>query len=209
MISLDELDFAKGGGLVTVFAQDAITGRVLMLAHADREALERTLASGELHFRSRTRGAWHKGATSGNVLRWRSLTADCDGDAVLARVDALGPACHLGTPSCFGAPNAEALADLDAVIGARSATAAAASYTARLLGDRNLRLKKIGEESSEFLTACADGDRTGAIAEAADLVYHITVALHALGASFADVQRALDARAAANVRPRTPSAENG
>ena len=86
MLDLDALDFAKGNGLVTVVAQDARTGAVLMLAHADREALERTLATGEMHYRSRTRGLWHKGATSGNVQRVVSLAADCDGDAVRAEL---------------------------------------------------------------------------------------------------------------------------
>ncbi|MDQ4081195.1 MAG: bifunctional phosphoribosyl-AMP cyclohydrolase/phosphoribosyl-ATP diphosphatase HisIE, partial [Gemmatimonadota bacterium] len=78
---LPDLDFSKGDGLVTVIAQDARTGAVLMVAHADREALERTVATGEMHYCSRTRGLWHKGATSGNVQRVVSLTADCDGDA--------------------------------------------------------------------------------------------------------------------------------
>ena len=90
-LDLDLLDFAKGNGLVTVVAQDADTGVVLMVAHADREALTRTIASGEMHYRSRTRGLWHKGGTSGNVQRVVSLTADCDGDAVLARVRPAGP----------------------------------------------------------------------------------------------------------------------
>src|SRR5919106_1791758 len=94
---LPDLDFSKGDGLVTVVAQDARTGAVLMVAHADREALERTVATGEMHYRSRTRGLWHKGATSGNVQRVASLTADCDGDAVLARVIPAGPACHRGS----------------------------------------------------------------------------------------------------------------
>ena len=75
---------------------------VLMVAHADREALERTLDTGEMHFRSRTRGLWRKGETSGNVQRVVSLSTDCDGDAVLARVAPAGPACHTGTISCFG-----------------------------------------------------------------------------------------------------------
>ena len=101
-MTLDTLDFAKAGGLVTVVTQDARTGAVLMVAHADREALERTLATGEMHYHSRTRGLWHKGATSGNVQRVVSLTADCDGDAVLARVIPAGPACHTGSPTCFG-----------------------------------------------------------------------------------------------------------
>src|SRR5512147_2222889 len=98
----DRLDFTKQGGLVTVVAQDATTGAVLMVAHADREAIARTEATGEMHYLSRTRGPWHKGATSGNVQRVVSLSPDCDGDAVLARVTPAGPACHTGSTSCFG-----------------------------------------------------------------------------------------------------------
>src|SRR3569833_1519409 len=94
MLNVEALDFAKGNGLVTVVAQDATTGVVLMVAHADREASERTLATGEMHYRSRTRGLWHKGATSGNVQRVVSLTPDCDRDTLLARGVPAGPACH-------------------------------------------------------------------------------------------------------------------
>ena len=85
---LDQLDFTKSGGLVTIVTQDVATGAVLMVAHADREALEHTLRTGEMHYRSRSRGLWHKGGTSGNVQRVVSLTADCDADAILARVQA-------------------------------------------------------------------------------------------------------------------------
>ena len=171
MLDLDALDFAKGGGFVTVVAKDVDRGAVLMVAHADREALEHTVATGEMHYRSRTRGLWRKGATSGNVQHVVALLPDCDGDAVLARVRSPGPACHTGSRSCFSeaALAADALAALDATIGARvteAPTASAAekpSYTRRLLADRNLRLKKIGEESAELVTACADGDRSRAI----------------------------------------------
>jgi len=197
-LALDRLDFAKGGGLVTVVAQDARTGAVLMVAHADREALERTLATGEMHYRSRTRGLWHKGATSGNVQRVVALLADCDGDAVLARVVPAGPACHTGAPSCFGeaALAADALGALDATVRVRAADAAPAhpSYTRRLLDDRNLRLKKLGEEAAELVLACADEDRPRAAEEAADLVYHTVVALRALGVSLDDVRGVLAAR---------------
>jgi phosphoribosyl-ATP pyrophosphohydrolase/phosphoribosyl-AMP cyclohydrolase len=93
-IDIDTLDFAKGGGLVTVVTIDDVSGRVLMVAHADRLAMERTLESGEMHYTSRTRGPWHKGATSGNVQAVVSLEADCDRDAILARVRPAGPACH-------------------------------------------------------------------------------------------------------------------
>lgn len=196
----DRLDFTRNAGLVTVVTQDAATGAVLMVAHADREAVERTEATGEMHYRSRTRGLWHKGATSGHRQRVVSLEADCDADAVLARVRPAGPACHNGTVSCFAqtAPAADVLAAVDATIrerqSARTDGGATPTYTQRLLSDRNLRLKKIGEESSEFVTACADGDAARAVEEAADLVYHTLVALRALGAGWDDVRAALAAR---------------
>jgi phosphoribosyl-ATP pyrophosphohydrolase/phosphoribosyl-AMP cyclohydrolase len=192
---LPELDFSKGDGLVTVVAQDARSGAVLMVAHADREALERTVATGEMHYRSRTRGLWRKGETSGNVQRVVSLTADCDGDAVLARVIPAGPACHSGSTTCFGAAEplrltSAVLARLDRVIADRAAAPSeerVTSYTRRLLGDRNLRLKKLGEECAELVTACADGDRERAVGEGADLVYHVLVALRAVGLSLEDL----------------------
>jgi phosphoribosyl-AMP cyclohydrolase / phosphoribosyl-ATP pyrophosphohydrolase len=206
MLDLDALDFAKGGGLVTVVAQDAESGAVLMVAHADREALDRTLATGEMHYRSRTRGLWHKGATSGNVQQVVELLPDCDGDAVLARVRSVGPACHTGSRSCFGAPalGADVLGALDATIAARASEAPAPatagekpSYTRRLLDDRNLRLKKLGEETAELVTACADDDRARATEESADLVYHLLVALRAVGGTLDGVRAALTARVGA------------
>lgn len=186
---IDRLDFAKAGGLVTTVAQDARTGVVLMVAHADREALERTLATSEMHYRSRSRGLWHKGATSGNTQRVVSLDYDCDGDAVLARVIPAGPACHTGSVSCFeenpSAIAAQVFSRLAETIHERAATRGEGdpSYTRKLLGDRNLRLKKIGEEAAELVLACADDDAERATEEAADLVYHILVALEAMGGS--------------------------
>ncbi|MBI1808340.1 MAG: bifunctional phosphoribosyl-AMP cyclohydrolase/phosphoribosyl-ATP diphosphatase HisIE [Gemmatimonadetes bacterium] len=188
------LDFEKGGGLVTVVAQDARSGQVLMVAHADAHALRRTIETGEMHYRSRTRGLWHKGATSGNVQRVVELRADCDRDAVLARVIPLGPACHTGDVTCFGDVAADALAELDATIDARSAAPAPGSYTSTLLDDRNKRLKKIGEEAAELVAACADGDSARAVEETADLVYHALVALHATGGSLAEVREVLRTR---------------
>ena len=191
-LDLDALDFAKGEGLVTVVTQDARTGVLLMVAHADRDALARTLETGEMHYRSRSRGPWHKGATSGNVQRVVSLSADCDGDAVLARVVPAGPACHTGAPSCFGgdALGADALGTLGRTLARRAhETPGGSSYTRRLLGDRNLRLKKLGEEAAELVTACADGDAARATEEATDLLYHALVALRALGVDVDDVRR--------------------
>ncbi|MGI8546496.1 MAG: bifunctional phosphoribosyl-AMP cyclohydrolase/phosphoribosyl-ATP diphosphatase HisIE [Gemmatimonadaceae bacterium] len=192
-----ELDFAKGGGLVTVVAQDAVTGAVLMVAHMDREAFDRTIQTGEMHYRSRTRGLWHKGGTSGNIQRVVSLTRDCDGDAILARVNPAGPACHNGTTSCFdNANNGDALTVLAAVIESRVQDSQdGASYTRRLLQDRNLRLKKLGEETAELLVALADVDTERASEEAADLMYHVLVALTAEGVTLDDVRGVLAKRA--------------
>jgi phosphoribosyl-ATP pyrophosphohydrolase/phosphoribosyl-AMP cyclohydrolase len=199
MLDLDTLNFDKGGGLVTVVAQDARTGAVLMVAHADREALEHTIETGEMHYRSRTRGLWRKGATSGNTQHVVSLTADCDGDAVLARVRPAGPACHTGAASCFGDASlgADALGAVDRAIAARAAAADASadsSYTRRLLADRNLRLKKLGEETAELVAACADGDAARAAQEGMDVLYHTLVALRALGVTLDDVRAVAEER---------------
>jgi phosphoribosyl-ATP pyrophosphohydrolase/phosphoribosyl-AMP cyclohydrolase len=193
------LNFDKGDGLVTVVTQDAQTGVVLMVAHADRQAIERTIETGEMHYHSRTRGPWHKGATSGNTQRVVSLTPDCDGDAALARVHPAGPACHTGAVSCFGdaALAADALSALDRTLADRaaagvsdaSAGASSSSYTQRLLADRNLRLKKLGEEAAELIAACADGDAERATQEGMDLLYHMLVAVRALGVTVDDLRR--------------------
>ena len=198
---LDSLDFSKSDGLVPVVAQDARTGETLMLAYANRDALEASLSSGEIYFWSRSRDElWRKGETSGNTFQVRSLHADCDNDSVLALVVSTGPACHTGEATCFGegaAPEgaASALTVLAATIEARNADPSEGSYTTRLLEDRNLRLKKIGEESAELIAALATSSLGEAIEEAADLVYHMLVALRAEGATLADVAAELGRRA--------------
>ena len=212
MLDLDQLDFAKGGGLVSVVTQDATTGDVLMVAFADRDALKATQRTGEMHYHSRTRGLWHKGATSGNTQKVVSLSADCDTDAVLARVIPAGPACHTGATTCFTVPGvapppSDAFAVLDATIESRAAavpTSGAPSYTRKLLDDRNLRMKKIGEEAAELVLACADSDPVRATSEAADLLYHTMVALHALGIRLSDVREELARRAAGDQRASEP-----
>lgn len=199
---LDGLDFAKLTGLVPVVAQDAGDGRVLMVAYATREALARSLESGRMHFWSRSRRAlWMKGETSGNVLEVVSLHADCDGDAVLARVRPAGPACHTGEDTCFGegaepdAPSLGAALDaLDATLAARQAERPEGSYTVRLLDDANLRLKKLGEETTELVVALAGGDAERVREEAADLLYHVLVALRVAGVAPAEVAEALERR---------------
>ncbi|WP_394830870.1 bifunctional phosphoribosyl-AMP cyclohydrolase/phosphoribosyl-ATP diphosphatase HisIE [Pendulispora rubella] len=195
----EKLDFEKGGGLVTVVAQGAKDGAVLMVAFADREAVTRTLETGYLHFFSRKRGLWKKGETSGNTLRVVELLSDCDADAIVARVEPAGPACHTGSTTCFGEPEADAIRTLERVIAQRAAepekTEGKPSYTRRLLGDRNLRLKKLGEETSELVVALADGNKAAATEEAADVVYHVMVALHAAGVDWNDVLEVLRQRA--------------
>jgi phosphoribosyl-ATP pyrophosphohydrolase/phosphoribosyl-AMP cyclohydrolase len=197
-LNLDELRFDADKGTVVVVAQDAVSGRVLMVANADREALARTLETGEMHYRSRTRGLWRKGETSGNVQRVVSLVADCDGDTVLARVISAGPACHTGATSCFDDVLAtpSAWSALREIIASRHAELDSRSYTAKLLADRNLRLKKIGEESGELIAALADGDADRSAEEAADLVYHLAVALEATGSSLDEVALRLFDRSA-------------
>ncbi len=145
-------------------------------------------------YRSRSRDAlWHKGETSGNTQRLVALHADCDNDTVLARVLPAGPSCHTGAWSCFeAAPTLPALA---AVIAQRAGDAPAGSYTARLLGDRNLRLKKLGEETAELVAALADGDEDRAAEEAADLLYHTLTACAAAGVTLDRVLAVLAERA--------------
>lgn len=202
-LDIDRLDFSKSSGLVTVVVQDSATGTVLMVAHADREAMEKTLETGEMHFHSRTRGLWHKGATSGNVQKVVSLSADCDNDAVLARVTPAGPACHTNSQSCFGEPAiaADSLAKLDQTILARQRAlgqlpdALPDSYTQRLLTDRNLRLKKIGEEGAELIASIADNDTNRIADEAADLLYHVLVAARSAGIGLDDIRAVIAKRA--------------
>jgi phosphoribosyl-ATP pyrophosphohydrolase/phosphoribosyl-AMP cyclohydrolase len=190
---LDQLDFSGGGGLIPVIAQHALTGEVLMLAYANREALERALADRVMWYFSRSRSAlWRKGDTSGNVQRVVSLHGDCDGDAVTARVLPAGPACHTGAANCFD--TAPTLSALDTIIAERAQSTTGSGYTQKLLADRNLRLKKLGEEAMELALACEREDRERIAEEAADLLYHALVACRAADVSVADVLAVLEAR---------------
>ena len=196
---LDSLDFERTGGLLPVVVQDATTGQALMLGFANRLALEKTVETGQVHFWSRSRDAlWRKGETSGNTLDLVSLHSDCDGDAVLARARPAGPTCHTLETSCFGDGTdipAGTLAKLDATLAARAEERPGASYTVKLLGDENLRLKKLGEEAAELVAALATHDAERAVEEGADLVYHLLVALRAEGIDAAALLSALERRA--------------
>ena len=183
-------------GLVPVIAQNAADGRVLMLAWANYEALEASLDTGKMHFWSRSREElWRKGETSGNVLHVESLHADCDSDAVLALVTPSGPTCHTGETACFGKGAGPVIAELDSVIAQRAEEMPKGSYTTKLMEDENLRLKKLGEEIAELVTALAQEDTERVTEEAADVVYHLLTATRAAGVDWAEVAGVLRGRA--------------
>ncbi len=195
-------------GLIPAVAQDWLDGAVLMVAWMNREAIERTLASGEVHYWSRSRQElWHKGATSGHTQVLKGLRYDCDADVLLLTIEQSGDrACHTGARSCFfdegptpsgggpGAaqPPADACTELMRVIEGRRDRPEPGSYTNKLLeGGDNRILKKIGEESAEFVMACKDANANEIAGEAADMVFHLQVALAHHGVSWRQVQQVL------------------
>ena len=196
---MDEIAFDERG-FVPCVVQDARTGEVLTLAYMNADALERTRATGEMHFFSRSREElWHKGETSGNVQRVRALRYDCDADAVLALVDPAGPACHTGERTCFHRGEvepaaAEALAALERTVAERRAAPSPDSYTASLLSDPARLGAKVREEAEEVVRAAA-GEPDGRLAEeAADVLYHLDVLLASRGLSMADAFEELNGR---------------
>lgn len=200
MIDPSALDFDKSGGLIPVVVQDAATLQVLTLAYMDRAALDETLASGEATFFSRSRGGrWRKGETSGDRLHVVSITPDCDGDALVLKVRPVGNACHLNRISCFGeedAPGLGRLARLEQTIAVRAAADPAESWTARLLAQGVKRVaQKVGEEGVETALAGVAGPDSELNSEAADLIYHMLVLLHARGLALQDVLDVLAERA--------------
>lgn len=207
---LDALDWAKMGGAIPAIVQDAATGRVLMLGYMDRAALEATLDRGFATFFSRSKQRlWEKGETSGNRLAVKSVHVDCDGDALLVRVDPRGPTCHLGTTSCFGgeATGVGQLAALARTVAERAAEGGQTSYSARLLTEGPVRIaQKVGEEGVEVALAAATGDRAGAISETADLVYHLSVLMQAMGFGWDEVGEELRRRHSSTSETREASA---
>jgi phosphoribosyl-AMP cyclohydrolase / phosphoribosyl-ATP pyrophosphohydrolase len=187
-------------GLVPCVVQDARTGEVLTLAYMNREALERTRASGETWFWSRSREElWHKGETSGNVQHVRELRWDCDADAILALVEPAGPACHTGERTCFHNGElepvpAEALAALERTIEQRREERPEGSYTAELLADPGRLGEKVREEAGEVSRAAAEEGDERVAAEAADVLYHLGVLLASRGLGFADAFGELNGR---------------
>ena len=188
---LDGLAWDKMDGLLPAVVQDAGTSLILMLGYMNRDALAATLDSGFVTFFSRSKNRlWQKGETSGNRLALRSVRTDCDDDALLVLADPQGPTCHLGTASCFGeaeAPGPAWLAQLERVIQSRAAAPPEESYTARLLAAGLPRIaQKVGEEGVETALAAVTADDAALTGEAADLLYHLLVLLHARGLSLND-----------------------
>tara|TARA_B100001939_G_scaffold304696_1_gene283229 strand:+ start:292 stop:936 length:645 start_codon:yes stop_codon:yes gene_type:complete len=207
---MDQLRFNEAG-LIPAVAQDWLDGAVLMMAWMNRESIERSLSSGEVHYWSRSRAElWHKGATSGHIQTLRGIRYDCDADVLLLSIEQSGDvACHTGARSCFyedgdertagGAealpPPADACTELYRVIIDRQQTPEQGSYTNKLLdGGDNRILKKIGEESAEFVMACKDDNADEIAGEAADILFHMQVALAHHGVSWRRVQEVLAAR---------------
>ncbi|HEY3341395.1 MAG TPA: bifunctional phosphoribosyl-AMP cyclohydrolase/phosphoribosyl-ATP diphosphatase HisIE [Anaerolineae bacterium] len=190
-------------GLIPAIIQDSTTGRVLMLGYMNEESLARTRQSGEVWFYSRSRNElWHKGQTSGNVLRVRELRADCDADTILVRAEPAGPTCHTGAESCFwqdsegqtaaNPPAAGFLDELAQIIAQRRSASPESSYTARLFAKgRHKIAQKVGEEGLEVAMAGIAQDDNRLIDESADLVFHLFVLLNERNISLRQVLQRL------------------
>ncbi|HEY2408403.1 MAG TPA: bifunctional phosphoribosyl-AMP cyclohydrolase/phosphoribosyl-ATP diphosphatase HisIE [Polyangiaceae bacterium] len=196
-------------GLIPAVAQERLTGQVRMVAWMNREALQKTLETGQATFFSRSRGKlWTKGETSGHTLRVASVTADCDADTLLLLVDSAGPSCHTGRPSCFFqrvdadghltelANEAEPfLSELERTIRAREASTAEKSYTRSLLDGGVPKIgAKITEEAGELVSALASESNERVASEAADLLFHLLVGLRARGVELPELLAAMSAR---------------
>ena len=202
MLNIDELKF-NGHGLIPAIVTDASTKKVLTLAYMNRESLEISMREGRTCFWSRSRKElWRKGETSGNVQRIVDITADCDRDALLVTVSKDGPACHLGTDSCFNdqvfqgdQPAPFSVEGLYGLLEGRKKDLPEGSYTTYLF-QKGLDkiLKKVGEESTEVIIAGKAGDKAETVYEIADLMYHVMVLMVEMGISVEDVQAELASR---------------
>lgn len=195
-----DIDFEKGDGLVPAIVQDARTGTVLMLGYMNREAVDRTVATGLVTFFSRERGTlWTKGETSGNTLAFDSMAVDCDGDTLLVRAYPAGPTCHTGADTCWGESNeGDAMAflsELESIVADRSDAPPEESYTRRLVdGGAVMAGQKVGEEAVETVVAALAQSDERVVDEAADLVYHLIVLLRTRGLSLGEVAGKLEER---------------
>ncbi|HXS74274.1 MAG TPA: bifunctional phosphoribosyl-AMP cyclohydrolase/phosphoribosyl-ATP diphosphatase HisIE [Rhodanobacteraceae bacterium] len=201
----DRLDWDKSGGLLPAIVQHARSGEVLMLGWMNREALDATLAGGQVIFFSRSKQRlWRKGETSGHVLDVEAIRADCDGDTLLITARPRGSTCHLGVSSCFGenaAPPLAFLAELDALVERREAERPPESYSTALFESGVQRIaQKVGEEAVETALAAVAQNDEALIGEAADLLYHLVVLLRARRLSLSDASELLRQRHEARIR---------
>ena len=202
MLDISELKFDEKG-LIPAIVTDAITGKVLTLAYMNRESLKITMERRLTCFYSRSRNElWLKGETSGNYQHVVSITADCDRDALLVKVEKDGPACHTGSESCFTAPVFESdelseftLRGLYELLEDRKAKRPEGSYTTYLFQKGiDKILKKVGEESTEVIIAGKADDKAETIYELADLAYHAMVLMVQMGITVDDVHKELASR---------------
>ena len=195
-----EIDFEKNGGLVPVIVQDASTSKVLMLAYMNEEALRLTRETGKLTFYSRSRKElWTKGESSGNYISLVDIKKDCDGDTLLAKGIPAGPACHTGADTCWKEVNRKDssgfISLLEKIIEERKNADPSSSYTARLFDEGIKKIaQKVGEESVELILEAGSGRDDLFLEEAADLLYHLLVLLHAKDFSLADITSVLESR---------------
>ena len=203
MINIDELKFDEKG-LIPAVVQDALNGRVLTVAYMNRESIEISMKEGRTCFFSRSRQElWRKGETSGNFQHIVSMTADCDKDALLVKVEKDGPACHLGNESCFhdnmlwesDELSEFTLEGLYQLLEGRMKDKPEGSYTTYLF-EKGIDkiLKKVGEECTEVIIAGKADDKKETVYEIADLAYHIMVMMVQMGISVEDVHRELASR---------------
>jgi phosphoribosyl-ATP pyrophosphohydrolase/phosphoribosyl-AMP cyclohydrolase len=183
-------------GLLPVILQHYLTGKVLMVAYMNKEALGKTLATRVAWFWSRSRKTlWQKGETSGNVQRVINLYLDCDQDTLLLKVDPQGPACHLGTESCFGSDSEPLLEQLKQVLAQRNLERPEKSYSTYLFTQGlDKILKKVGEEAAEVIIAAKNNNPQELAQEAADLIYHLMVLFEASGVAYEQVWEVLQER---------------
>lgn len=181
-------------GLMPVIIQDAVSLKVLMLGYMNREAYEKTLATGRVTFFSRTRGKlWTKGETSGHFLNVVEMYLDCDGDTLLIKANPIGPTCHRGTESCFDTPAQEGfIRKLSELIQRRHEEMPENSYTTKLFikGVKKIA-QKVGEEAVESAIEAVDGNRSRFIYEASDLLYHYLVLLEQMNVNIDDIESEL------------------
>lgn len=187
-------------GLVPAIIQDNTTRNVLMLGYMNREAYEKTLATGKVTFWSRSRNClWTKGETSGYFLNLVDIKVDCDNDTLLVRVNPTGPACHLGTDTCWGETNDANpllfLTELQDFINKRHEEMPEGSYTTSLFKDGlNRMAQKVGEEALEAVIEATNGTNDRLIYEASDMFYHLIVLLTSKGLRIEDIAKELKER---------------